>query len=144
MIGDLIGEWIKGILIDGIMGNLSGLFNTCLLYTSGQTFFYLKTLLAQRLAKTPGRLEFLISRLGKFPQFIRNSVQHFPFLVNNFEKIQIHCMPPYISAGVLLYRSGLFAGLHGRFLHLPRLLPAKQTDNVDVYKRQAHTVCTPP
>ena len=28
MIGDLIGEWIKGILIDGIMGNLSGLFNT--------------------------------------------------------------------------------------------------------------------
>lgn len=26
MIGDLIGEWIKGILIDGIMGNLSGLF----------------------------------------------------------------------------------------------------------------------
>ena len=39
MIGDLIGEWIKGILIDGIMGNLSGLFNTvntkvCLLYTS--------------------------------------------------------------------------------------------------------------
>ena len=27
MIGDLIGEWIKGILIDGIMGNLSGLFN---------------------------------------------------------------------------------------------------------------------
>ncbi len=24
MIGDLIGEWIKGILIDGIMGNLSG------------------------------------------------------------------------------------------------------------------------
>ena len=28
MIGDLIGEWIKGILIDGIMGNLSGLFST--------------------------------------------------------------------------------------------------------------------
>lgn len=28
MISDLIGEWIKGILIDGIMGNLSGLFNT--------------------------------------------------------------------------------------------------------------------
>ena len=28
MIGDLIGEWIKGILIDGIMGNLSRLFNT--------------------------------------------------------------------------------------------------------------------
>ena len=28
MIGDLSGEWIKGILIDGIMGNLSGLFNT--------------------------------------------------------------------------------------------------------------------
>lgn len=28
MIGDLIGEWIKEILIDGIMGNLSGLFNT--------------------------------------------------------------------------------------------------------------------
>ena len=28
MIGDLIGEWIKGILIDGIMGNLSDLFNT--------------------------------------------------------------------------------------------------------------------
>ena len=28
MIGDLIGDWLKGILIDGIMGNLSGLFNT--------------------------------------------------------------------------------------------------------------------
>lgn len=28
MIGDLIGDWIKGILIDGIMGNLSGLFST--------------------------------------------------------------------------------------------------------------------
>ena len=28
MIGDLIGEWIKGILIDGIKGNLSGLFST--------------------------------------------------------------------------------------------------------------------
>lgn len=28
MIGELIGEWIKGILIDGIMGNLSGLFST--------------------------------------------------------------------------------------------------------------------
>ncbi len=28
MIGELIGDWIKGILIDGIMGNLSGLFNT--------------------------------------------------------------------------------------------------------------------
>ena len=28
MIGDLIGEWIKGILIDGIIGYLSGLFNT--------------------------------------------------------------------------------------------------------------------
>ena len=27
MIGDLIGDWLKGILIDGIMGNLSGLFN---------------------------------------------------------------------------------------------------------------------
>ena len=36
MIGDLIGEWIKGILIDGIMGNLSGLFNSCLLYTSNR------------------------------------------------------------------------------------------------------------
>ena len=28
MIGELIGDWIKGILIDGIMGNLSGLFST--------------------------------------------------------------------------------------------------------------------
>ena len=28
MIDDLIGEWIKGILIDGIKGNLSGLFST--------------------------------------------------------------------------------------------------------------------
>ena len=28
MIGDLIGDWIKGILIDGILGNLSGLFST--------------------------------------------------------------------------------------------------------------------
>ena len=27
MIGELIGDWIKGILIDGIMGNLSGLFS---------------------------------------------------------------------------------------------------------------------
>ncbi len=26
MIGELIGDWIKGILIDGITGNLSGLF----------------------------------------------------------------------------------------------------------------------
>ncbi len=28
MIGELIGDWIKGILIDGIMGSLSGLFST--------------------------------------------------------------------------------------------------------------------
>ena len=28
MIGELIGDWIKGILIDGIMDNLSGLFST--------------------------------------------------------------------------------------------------------------------
>ena len=28
MIDDLIAEWIKGILIDGIKGNLSGLFGT--------------------------------------------------------------------------------------------------------------------
>ena len=28
MIGELIGDWIKGILIDGVMGNLSGLFST--------------------------------------------------------------------------------------------------------------------
>ena len=27
-LGELIGDWIKGILIDGIMGNLSGLFST--------------------------------------------------------------------------------------------------------------------
>ena len=28
LLGELIGDWIKGILIDGIMGNLSGLFST--------------------------------------------------------------------------------------------------------------------
>ena len=28
MIGELIEEWIKGVLIDGITGNLSGLFDT--------------------------------------------------------------------------------------------------------------------
>ena len=45
---DAIVEWLKGLLVDGIMGNLDGLFNnvnqsvgeiatqvgTCLLYTS--------------------------------------------------------------------------------------------------------------
>ena len=38
MIGDLIGEWIKGILIDGIMGNLSGLFNTVNTKVGGNRF----------------------------------------------------------------------------------------------------------
>lgn len=38
MIGDLIGDWLKGILIDGIMGNLSGLFNTDKYQSRGNRF----------------------------------------------------------------------------------------------------------
>ena len=31
---DAITEWLKGLLVEGIMGNLGGLFTGCLLYKS--------------------------------------------------------------------------------------------------------------
>ena len=52
MIGDLIGEWIKGILIDGIMGNLSGAMRKRRIGTA--KFFTLLLLLYHTSAKSQG------------------------------------------------------------------------------------------